>query len=210
MDELIENWYKAKEKFIRHFGGTPIYEVGKVSFHLSVDQKRSRVNDFVDRVVNTYGNGRLGDFINDNLDGFFDNQVVKDYENIPRGMKLVKAFKFFEPHSKTTLERLQNEASRIIQEDKIEGILCLSVHPLDFLSSSENTYNWRSCHALDGEYRAGNLSYMCDESTIMCYLKTEAGDMKLEHFPANVRWNSKKWRMLLHFSENTDMIMAGR
>ena len=28
----------------------------------------------------------------------------------------------------------------------------------DYLSLSENAFNWRSCHALDGEYRAGNLS----------------------------------------------------
>jgi hypothetical protein len=56
-------------------------------------------------------------------------------------MKLAKAFKFF-TDSKTVLYDLQNRASQIIQEDKVEGTLCLSVHPLDFLSSSMNTYNW--------------------------------------------------------------------
>lgn len=46
-------------------------------------------------------------------------------------MKLVKAFKYFEENSRS-LEDIQNYASRIIQEDKIEGTLCFSVHPLDF------------------------------------------------------------------------------
>lgn len=84
----------------------------------------------------------------------------------------------------------------LIQEDKVTGILCLSIHPLDYLSLSENTYNWRSCHALDGEYRAGNLSYMMDNTTVVCYLKGE-DEAELPHFPAEVKWNSKKWRMLL-------------
>ena len=96
-----------------------------------------------------------------------------------------------------------------IQENKVTGTLCFSVHPLDFLSSSENNYNWRSCHALDGEYRAGNLSYMLDKSTIICYLKG-AEKVKLPLFPEYIPWNNKKWRVLLHFSENWDIIFAGR
>lgn len=127
---------------------------------------------------------------------------------IPRGMKIVKSFKYFEK-DEDTLADIQSAASMIIQEDKIEGKLCMSVHPLDFLSLSENTYNWRSCHALDGDYRAGNLSYMVDSSTVICYLKSDR-DEKLPNFPPEVKWNSKKWRVLLFFSNDWDMIFAGR
>ena len=42
----------------------------------------------------------------------------------------------------------------------MEGYLYLSIHPLDYLSISETNHGWRSCHALDGEYRNGNLSYL--------------------------------------------------
>jgi hypothetical protein len=97
----------------------------------------------------------------------------------------------------------------ILQEDKITGTLCLSVHPLDFLSVSENTYHWRSCHALDGDYRSGNLQYMVDKSTIVCYLRGADGQ-KLPNFPNEVPWNSKKWRMLLFLSENQTSMFAGR
>ena len=87
---------------------------------------------------------------------FYDNIVTdSDYSPAPKGMKLVRAFKYFEKN-KIVLEEIQNLASRYLQEDKVKGTLCFSVHPLDFLSLSENTYNWRSCHSLDGEYRAGN------------------------------------------------------
>lgn len=123
-------------------------------------------------------------------------------------MKLLKAFKFFESDP-SLLAELQNKASAVIQEDKITGTLCFSVHPLDFLSSSENNHNWRSCHALDGEYRAGNLSYMVDECTFLCYLKSE-GETILPNFPDDVPWNNKKWRTLLFINDNKDMMFAGR
>lgn len=89
------------------------------------------------------------------------------------------------------------------------GKLCISIHPLDFLSSSENNYNWRSCHSLDGDFAVGNLSYLQDGCTAICYLKG-ADNVKLPNFPATVPWNDKKWRMLVHISKNKDFIFAGR
>ena len=102
------------------------------------------------------------------------------------------------------------EDQQIIQENTITGTLCFSVHPLDFLSSSENTHNWRSCHSLDGEYRGGNLSYMVDDCTFMCYLRSDGYDHQLPNFPHEVKWNSKKWRVLLYLSNDRTMLMAGR
>ena len=114
----------------------------------------------------------------------------------------------FEEDEKT-LSAMQDYASTVIQENKITGKLCISVHPLDYLSSSENTYKWKSCHSLNGEYRAGNLSYMCDTSTIICYIKGEE-EAKLPNFPSDVLWNSKKWRVLLNISDYKDIVFAGR
>lgn len=163
-------------------------------------------------VDNIWKNPELASFIFDIKNDFYTNITSKQYQYkdivVPKGMKIVKAFKFFE-HDKRLLEEIQNYASRLIQEDKIEGQLCFSVHPLDFLSSSENIYNWRSCHSLDGEYRAGNISYMLDSSTIVCYLRTE-GEFELPNFPKDVLWNSKKWRTLLFLSEDWNNIFAGR
>lgn len=107
------------------------------------------------------------------------------------------------------MDKIQQEYSMILQEVKVTGTLVLSIHPLDYLSASENTYNWRSCHALDGDYRAGNLNYMIDQSTVVCYLKG-LNETKLPRFPESVPWNSKKWRMLLFFSRNYGTVFAGR
>lgn len=213
VDDLIDQWLEAKRDFIEAFGGKLIYELAlPVTFELTQDARAERINNLIDYVEDKYDNPALRSFINRNRDTFFDNKVnmntIHNGKSIPRGMKLLKAFKYFVPGERA-LDDIQTRASQIIQENKVTGTLCFSVHPLDFLSSSENNYNWRSCHALDGEYRAGNLSYMLDKSTIICYLKG-AEKVKLPLFPEDVPWNNKKWRVLLHFSENWDIIFAGR
>lgn len=215
-DRLFDVWQKNKQPFIDALGGKLIYEIPEtVTFDLSEKGRHDRVSNFISQVFSYWNNEELSYFIESQEDGFFKNLTISDYTTnkgvkIKAGSKLVKAFKhFFEKDSRSLID-IQNEASRIIQEDKVEGKLCLSVHPLDYLSLSENTYNWRSCHALDGEYRAGNLSYMMDNCTVICYLKGEE-DVCLPGFCTNeVRWNSKKWRVLIHISEDWRMVISGR
>ena len=149
---------------------------------------------------------------------FFGKYLKSDYEFfdenteekvvIPKGTKIIKAFKFFHLLD-SDLKELQSEASRMIQQDSITGILGLSIHPLDYLSISENVANWRSCHSLDGIYRAGNLSYMFDRSTIIAYLRSE-DDVQLPHFPEGLLWNNKKWRMLLHFDSQCHLLIHSK
>ena len=212
IDKLFDTFMEKKAYFIDQFGGF-IKEIPNVVFNLDQETKEERVNDFLNRIERKYKCYDLSEFISSNIDGFYKNEVIYSQrykgEEIPKGMKLLKAFKFFVPE-KAILTDIQNEASRVIQEDKIEGTLCFSVHPLDFLSVSENTHNWRSCHALDGEYRGGNLSYMMDDSTFICYLRSNGYDYQLPNFPEDVKWNSKKWRVLLYLSNDHTMLMAGR
>jgi hypothetical protein len=214
-DRLFDVWLECKRDFIELFGGKYIYEFPeKVSFDLGPKEKHDRVIRFAGQVASQWGYTDLANFIECQEDGFFQNLTVEDYtawdgKVIHKGSKLVRSFRHFIKNNDRSLFDIQNEASRIIQEDKIEGTLCLSVHPLDFLSLSENTYNWRSCHSLDGEYRAGNLSYMMDKHTVICYLKG-ADDVTLAAFHPDVKWNSKKWRVLLYLSSDWNMIFAGR
>lgn len=213
-DKILDQWYENKKDFIESMGGL-IYEIKTpVNFELSLEEQTKKIDKFIKALRDIYHNEDLGWFVNANRNGFFSNYVVNDYEyngkKIPKGMKLVKAFKFFFSDPAIT-DMAQSEASRIIQENKVEGILCFSVHPLDFLSSSENTYNWRSCHALDGEFKAGNLSYMCDNATIICYLKSaNEGNVRLSAFPPTIPWNSKKWRMLMYINTTKNALFAGR
>jgi hypothetical protein len=211
---MIDRWKVAKQRIIKNLlGGQLIQEFPEeVQFELDDNAKWSRLNSFLETVKDIYHNDELFLFLVENSQDFYSNILSKDYKifnkTIKKGTKILKAFKYFET-DKEALRILQDLASRLIQENKVIGKLCISVHPLDFLSSSENTYNWRSCHALDGDYCAGNLSYITDSSTFICYLKG-ADNVKLPLFPDSVPWNSKKWRVLIHVDSWGDFMVAGR
>ena len=221
-DELFTRWRVAKSAIRnRLFKDKLIYETKEVSFELEENAKKERLQSFADWVYEIHDGDcdALTEFL-DNLSTqeFYNNRLNEEYEDrvrgvkVPKGIKIIKAFKYFvSADSPNLLHDLQSRASEIIQENKVSGILCFSIHPLDFLSSSENQYHWRSCHSLDGEFRTGNLSYMCDNHTIMCYLKSKT-DVKLPNFPSDVLWNNKKWRCLLFLNDfcNPSCIFAGR
>ncbi len=218
VSEHLRLWAQRKEQIAKEMlDGQLIYRhPEKVSFVLNDETREDRYRAFVEDISNTLSD-EYEEFICylDVLTSneFYNNQTANNLEiysgkKVKKGTKVIKSFKYFIADG-DLLAYVQNKASMLIQEDKVEGYLCFSVHPLDFLSSSENTYNWRSCHSLDGDYRAGNLSYMMDGSTIVCYL--ESGETTvLPRFPLSVPWNNKKWRCLLHFDTKLNAAFAGR
>lgn len=212
ISDIIDDWAQAKARFIKMFGSL-IYESPEIiEYGLSEDDKKRRAREFiVNTVRGVYELEELYEFLKYNIDSFFDNKVTDAPDGYKHliGMKLIKSFKFF-IEDKNLLREVQDYASTYIQQQKLTGKLCFSVHPLDFLSSSENNYNWRSCHALDGDFRAGNFSYMLDETTFMVYIKNEKGNVFLERFPNDVPWNSKKWRTLFHTNKSNTLLIAGR
>ena len=208
VDNLFENWLSAKNWFIQRMGGL-IYEVPEeIEIPYSSENQAEQLDSLINYIY-YYQNRELADFIADNAESFYDNKVShSNLKEIPIGMKLLKAFKYFETNE-TLLRQFQDKASQLIQAAKIKGKLCFSVHPLDFLSVSVNAHNWRSCHSLDGDYRSGNLNYMVDKSTIICYIKHN-DDCVLPLFPDDIKWNSKLWRMLIYFNKDKSLVLAGK
>jgi len=226
VDELFNQWQQNKAEFIQLFNGNLIYEVPEpITFALSQDGKDKGLTSFARMIEDEYDFSLLKGineffWLMESYE-FYTNLTDKVYSipyyddngdlcevNIPKGMKVLKALKLF-PVSEDLIKEIQQKASMVMQRDKVKGTLCFSVHPLDYLSISENTLNWRSCHALDGDYRTGNLNYMADSTTIVCYLKTDKSTI-LPHFPEDVPWNNKKWRVLLFLSNNRELLFAGR
>lgn len=219
-DELFENWYAAKSYFIKGFGDKLIYEVEDIEVELSKEDLFNLVViNFIKKIRAKYDSYDIPDhffkYIEQNYEDFATNILHQDWKiseekTISVGMKFTKSFKYFITNEEI-LNDVQMTASMVTQQCKVSGTFCLSVHPLDYLSVSENCHQWRSCHALNGEYKSGNLSYMQDSSTIICYIKSKEGDtFVLPNFPEDIKWNSKKWRMLLFVSDAKQMIYAGR
>ena len=150
-------------------------------------------------------------FFHDNYSGVIENKLPKDYDGYCAGTRLSKVFmKRFGMDRPEDAEAVRQRLSMLIQSNKITGKLCISIHPLDFLSASENNHSWRSCHAMDGEYRVGNVSYMMDNCTIMAYLKSNGPDVKLPNFPDDVFWNDKKWRCYFYVDRVNEIIYAAK
>ena len=186
--------------------GSPIWQLDTpVTFELSNDARKSKVDEFIGWVRCEYGS-EMSDFFESNYDGILDNKLICPEPGFPKGMKLSKVLM---QQFGLDAEDVRQKLSMLIQSNKVKGTLCFSVHPLDFLSASESTHGWRSCHALDGEYRAGNLSYMVDDCTFMVYLKSDK-DAILPHFPSDVPWNDKKWRCYFYIDRANKLIYAAK
>lgn len=217
----FEYWAKNKQWLYERMHNQLIVEGPIIELKLSKEAKEKKFqafcHDFNNSMYSNYIEMRkflksisAEEFFNNSLNSFYtfalnDNET----KTLPCGIKVLKAFKYFLPNDRV-VRYWQDIASMIIQEDRIKGNICLSIHPLDYLSISENASGWRSCHALDGEHRAGNLAYMMDSSTVVAYIKSEKGNVPISRFPHDVPWNNKKWRNLLFFSATGDMIFAGR
>lgn len=177
-----------------------------VTFDLDDASRDEKVNQFIEWVYSNYGSD-MYEFFKENHDAILENKLQKPWGEFPAGMKLSKVLM---REFGLDAEEVRQRLSMLIQSNKVTGKLCLSVHPLDFLSASENNHSWRSCHALDGEYRSGNVSYMVDNCTIMAYLKSDAPDTELPRFPADVKWNDKKWRCYFFIDHKQKYVYAGR
>lgn len=212
-DALASQWYEAKKYFIEAFGGKPIIRFkDKVKIELSQKEQDERFQSFLS-ILNDEINisEEFLDYLTMNKKGFFINRTTEDYRpyNIRSGSKLSRTFKYFLPDEEV-IRWSQDLASRYMQENKIEGYLYLSVHPLDYLTMSETNEGWHSCHSLDGSYRGGNLNYMVDSTTIVAYLADEE-NKKLRAFEGSgLTWNSKKWRVLIHCNKENEAIYLNK
>lgn len=116
-----------------------------------------------------------------------------------RGAKLMKALgKLAKFANQTELfEEIRLKQSRIMNEARLKAKLCLSIHPLDYMTASYNANNWHSCmHWEDGEYRRGVIEMMNSPFVVVAYTASahETLDLWSRSKRENKEWNSKKWR----------------
>ena len=103
--------------------------------------------------------------------------------------RIVKAYGNIE-----TLDAFQTEISQILNQRKLKGQITLSIHPLDYMTMSDNESGWSSCMSWreEGCYRRGTVEMMNSDCVLVAYLRGEH-DMRM---PGGYEWNNKKWREL--------------
>jgi len=228
----LEKWQANKEHLYNLLGGKMIYK-SDTFLGTATDEVISEAYDNFLQQLDEWANN--SDYeTRDNIitlmrvtrfnvckEGFLNNKFTynyasQDFYDLPKpknafyveeGSKYSKSMKFF-IKDKDILRRIQDLYSTYTQKlstNKKMMNVYLSIHPLDYLTVSENRYGWRSCHAIsDGDYRAGNFNYMVDNTTLVAYVMEDKEEDLFNdtYWPiGEVRWNSKIWRCLIHIDE---------
>lgn len=148
------------------------------------ERKATRLLDNEYLIANEYS----GDPFNIDLP---DGKILR----VNRGCKCTRmlgkiAAAFDLPH----FEEFRVAHSMVLNQKSLKGNLCLSIHPLDFMTMSDNASDWSSCMSWEeyGCYRQGTVEMMNSPVVVVAYL-TGSEDM---YMPGGFRWNNKKWREL--------------
>lgn len=234
--ETMKKWERNKEFIYKIFQEDLIIKSKPIILDTSDESTIAKlIQDFLDSISECfpiYAKFEAFElFIDEAIgkEGFTKNKVQKDWHynskdhytammhkhfiiDIKKGMKFSKALKYFLGDNEAeTLKRIQTNYSTFTQKFKSKrpGCVFLSIHPLDYLSISDNNHNWRSCHSLEeGDFRFGNLNYLADGVTMVGYYASEKSfESDLERFDG-LNWNSKQWRILIHIKEKDGKLVV--
>ena len=129
------------------------------------------------------------------------------------GCKPVKMLgKIAEAFDLDGFEEFRLAHSRVLNQAKTFGELCLSIHPMDYMTMSDNGCDWSSCMSWRecGCYRRGTVEMMTSPLMVVAYLKSSSD---FYFGPWNERnkfsWNSKKWRTLLILDKDAIVSIKG-
>lgn len=122
------------------------------------------------------------------------------------GSKVFKAiqkmatFLGFSQEDNKRIEGLRDKHSKIMANKKAKATYIASIHPMDFLTLSDNAHGWSSCLSVQdsGCYVGGVLEVLRDEITMVVYRESEREMVTSKGFT----WNSKPYRTMVHINED--------
>ena len=118
---------------------------------------------------------------------------------IQNGMKAIRAIsKIAEAFELEGFEEFRIAHSQILNQKELHGNLCISIHPLDYMTMSDNNCEWESCMNWrdNGDYRRGTVEMMNSKCVVVAYLTAEDDMPLFSYGDRNIKWNNKKWREL--------------
>lgn len=160
--------------------------------------------------IGTYGkSGHIKHYMSEHFNGSYEslgaNRCERDYTFLTEDDKLIEfpqGSKYMRMLGKVSdmlglkeeFEEFRLYHSLELNTKKLVGKLCISIHPLDFMTLSDNDSGWSSCMSWqeNGCYRMGTVEMMNSPCVVVAYLCANE-DM---HFWNGFTWNNKKWRNL--------------
>ena len=171
---------------------------------------RNKLKSFIDSIFSEYH------FTNGILDMDYCKKITitadgKKYQ-FQNGEKIWKTLKKLHQIFPDAITNKEFEDARILYStwfnDKKKGYLTISIHPLDFMTMSDNASKWKSCMSWkdQGCYRIGTIEMMNSNNVFCVYYTSKKEDTGFSF--GDYEWNDKKWRSLIIATK--DIIVANK
>ena len=235
-----KNWEIAKSERLFKLFGDKLMVTKKISIEKDANQIAREIcnlyHSFIMKLNSAVGRAhydgaissdlsyRLSNMISCSVE-LATNRITEPFEvavaghkpfKVSKGQKTLKVLQklgdIFEINPEL-FEDFRIKHSQILNDKKIEGTLTLSIHPLDYMTMSDNANGWDSCMSWDNQgcYRAGTLECMNCPSTIVAYIASGSKEVCIgvDNYGERVYWNSKKYRQLVMIDDNAIMTNKG-
>lgn len=134
-----------------------------------------------------------------------DNHKTKTIKRNARAIRAIQGvLKFLNYDKMENFNKWRNSLSDLNNARYLNCNVVFSIHPLDFMTMSDNTCNWSSCMAWrTGSHSAGTIEMMNSNNAIVVYLESPKPFIWNDHQIPN-----KTWRCLLYVHK--DILCLGK
>ena len=221
IEKVLQYWESAKSESLYKMFEENLILSKEIDYSMSVEELSMSMendlfeehDDFISQILNlSYTkHSYLRDLVSSEAlaKNIYDGesfQIIFPNEkkfNVNSGCKISKVLgKIATGFNLTDYERFRIAHSRILNQKELTGNLCISIHPLDYMTMSANDCGWSSCMDWtddNGCYRRGTVEMMNSPMVIVAYLTSET-----PYDVCGLKWSNKKWREL--FIVNEDII----
>lgn len=136
----------------------------------------------------------------------FKSTVKNNMRTVRTIQKVLKGMNF--PYM-DLFEKWRNKISDININKDIQADLVISIHPIDFMTMSDNNCDWSSCMSWmkDGSYSAGTIEMMNSNMAVIAYLESKT-PFYIECEGRYFQIPNKSWRTLIYVHK--DIIVTGK
>lgn len=230
LDYILKEWNKSKQTLFNIFGEKLMLEK-EIVVEDGANKKAREISEYlyssnpgINFIISLRKLFELSNYFEDTFatrnaiynltqpNQLYNNKVIKgfNYRNkdgkivkVPEGAKVMRVLqKMAKEFDLPDFDIFRNHISRITEVRKSKIKFTLSIHPLDYMTMSDNVNGWESCMNWTqgpGAYRAGTIEMMNSPLVVVAYITTKP------YYPANtsIEWTSKSWRELIIVHPNT-------
>jgi len=215
-DRIFKDSYESKGALASHFG---FDEHGRKMKQVRIEKGL----EAIEKEMVNWARG-LGVALHQIIKTYFTNTemaenkiskdiVITEYDDISfqAGTKFTRALsKIMEKMRYPNFRKdgVLTNYSQILNEKIYQGLLVVSVNPVDFYGMSYGS-SWSSCLSPGGEYESGTMAYAMDSNSVIAFLVSSGYE---EAYRTNTikELTPLKWRKILIASEEKDSFLTSR